>query len=47
VFDGRSRDPARQLAFYQGGLLDRRFGSVDVEPAVNALREAPGGGAEA
>jgi putative ATP-dependent endonuclease of the OLD family len=47
VFDGRARDPARQLAFYQGGLLDRLFRSVDVEPAVNALREALGAGAEA
>jgi putative ATP-dependent endonuclease of OLD family len=47
VFDGRARDPARQLAFYQGGLLDRLFGSVDVEPAVSALRAALGEGAEA
>lgn len=47
VFDGRTRDPARQLAFYQGGLLDRLFGAVDVEPAVAALREALGEGAEA
>lgn len=47
VFDGRARDPARQLAFYQGGLLDRLFGAVDVEPAVSALRQALGEGAEA
>jgi putative ATP-dependent endonuclease of OLD family len=47
VFDGRARDPARQLAFYQGGLLDRLFGSVDVAPAVSALRNALGEGAEA
>lgn len=47
VFDGRVRDPARQLAFYQGGLLDRLFGAIDVEPAVSALREALDDGAEA
>lgn len=47
VFDGRTRDPARQLAFYQGGLLDRLFGDVDVEPAVSSLREALREGADA
>ncbi len=47
VFDGRTRDPARQLAFYQGGLLDRLFVDVDVDPAVAALRAALGGGADA
>lgn len=38
VFDGRTRDPARQLAFYQGGLLDRLFGEVNLDPAVEQLR---------
>ena len=47
IFDGRARDPARQLAFYRGGLLDRLFGAIDVEPAVSALRQALGDGAEA
>jgi hypothetical protein len=38
VFDGRNRDPARQLSFYQGGLLDRLFGDADLDPAISALR---------
>ena len=45
VFDGRARDPLRQLAFYQGGLLERLFANVDVEPAVATLREALQSGA--
>jgi len=47
VFDGRTRDPFRQLAFYQGGLFDRLFGDIELEPAVTALREALGQGATA
>ena len=39
VFDGRRRDPARQLFFYQGGLLDRLFANADVDGALEALRE--------
>ena len=40
VFDGRTRDPGRYLAFYQGGLLERLFGPDDLDPAVSALRDA-------
>src|SRR5262249_50579548 len=47
VFDGRTRDPARQLAFYQGGLLDRLFSGVDLNPALAQLRTALGHGAAA
>lgn len=47
VFDGRARDPSRQLSFYQGGLLDRLFAEADLDPAISALREALGDGAEA
>jgi putative ATP-dependent endonuclease of OLD family len=46
VFDGRTRDPERQLAFYQGGLLDRLFAGADLEPAIDALRQALGQGAD-
>lgn len=45
VFDGRTRDPAQQLAFYQGGLLDRLFGESDLDPAVEGLRRSLGEGA--
>lgn len=38
VFDGRTRDPGRQLSFYQGGLLDRLFADADLDPAIEALR---------
>lgn len=47
VFDGRARDPSRQLAFYQGGLLERLFADANLDPALQALQEALGGGAEA
>jgi putative ATP-dependent endonuclease of the OLD family len=47
IFDGRARDPARQLAFYQGGLLDRLFGEVNLDPAVTQLKTALGNGAGA
>lgn len=39
IFDGRTRDPLRQLAFFQGGLLDRLFADVSLDPAVAALRK--------
>ena len=39
VFDGRRRDPARQLFFYQGGLLDRLFANADVDGALETLRQ--------
>jgi putative ATP-dependent endonuclease of OLD family len=47
VFDGRAREPARQLAFYQGAMLERLFGDVDLDPAVETLRRALGEGATA
>lgn len=40
VFDGRRRDPARQLFFYQGGLLDRLFANNDIDVALDVLRTA-------
>ncbi len=46
VFDGRSREPSRQLAFYQGGLLDQLFAGLDLAPAVQELRTALAGGAD-
>jgi putative ATP-dependent endonuclease of OLD family len=46
VFDGRVRDPARQLSFYQGGLLERLFADADLEPAVATLKQALGTGAQ-
>lgn len=45
IFDGRLRDPAYQLGFYQGGLLDRLFEQEDVSPAVRMLRQALSSGA--
>jgi len=47
VFDGRARDPVRQLFFYQSGLLDRLFAGADLGPALGTLREALSGGADA
>jgi ABC-type arginine transport system ATPase subunit len=47
VFDGRQRDPARQLAFYQGGMLDRLFEADALDPAVGELRAALETGATA
>jgi putative ATP-dependent endonuclease of the OLD family len=47
VFDGRMREPARQLNFFQGGLLERLFAPIDLGPAVDALRDALAGGAAA
>jgi ABC-type arginine transport system ATPase subunit len=45
VYDGRTRDPGRQLAFYQGGLLERLFVPEDLDPAVVSLRTALATGA--
>ncbi|MBV9309774.1 MAG: AAA family ATPase [Solirubrobacterales bacterium] len=45
VFDGRARDPLRQLSFYQGGLLEKLFSGADLSPATDALREALNQGA--
>lgn len=46
VFDGRFREPHRQLNFFQGGLLERLFADADLDPAVAKLIEALGQGAE-
>ena len=46
LFDGRTRDPGRQLAFYQGGVLDRLFGDADLHPALALLRTALDSGAD-
>ena len=45
VFDGRARDPSRQLAFYQGGLLERLFSDIDLDPPTATLRAALESGA--
>ena len=47
VFDGRMREPARQLNFFQGGLLERLFAPIDLGPTVDVLRDALSGGAAA
>ena len=44
-FDGRLRDPVRQLSFYQGGLLERLFAGADLDPALTTLKQALGEGA--
>jgi ABC-type hemin transport system ATPase subunit len=48
VFDGRTRDPLRQLSFYQGGLLERLFSASDADlgPAAEALKAALASGAD-
>lgn len=38
-FDGRSRDPAWQMVFHRGGVLDRLFDSVEMSPALDRLRD--------
>jgi len=47
VFDGRSREPARQLAFYQGGTLEKLFDLDELDEPVAGLRESMGQGAQA
>jgi putative ATP-dependent endonuclease of OLD family len=47
IFDGRVRDPVRELAFYQGGALERLFAGTDLSPAVDMLKAALGAGAKA
>jgi putative ATP-dependent endonuclease of the OLD family len=44
-FDGRSRDPARELAFYQGGALERLFAEANLTEPVDELRSALRNGA--
>lgn len=46
VYDGRTRDPFRQLSFYQGGLLEKLFSGSNLDPATDALREALREGAQ-
>ena len=38
-FDGRARDPAWQMVFHRGGVLDRLFNGVDLSPGLNLLRD--------
>ncbi len=47
VFDGRNRDPARQLAFYQGSVLEKVFGHVDLAAPLRGLAERLGDGERA
>lgn len=47
VFDGRTRDPFRELSFYQGGLLDKFFSDINMNPALTTLSEAISAGAHA
>lgn len=44
-FDGRHRDPTRELSFYQGSVLDRLFHGLDLDEPVQALRTALSEGA--
>ncbi len=46
LFDGRARDPARELAFYQGSALERLFSGVDLRGALDLLRQTLREGAE-
>jgi len=47
IFDGRTRDPFRELSFYQGGLLDKFFSDINMNPALSTLSEAISAGAHA
>jgi putative ATP-dependent endonuclease of the OLD family len=47
IFDGRRRDPARQLAFYQGSVLENVFGEVDLTTPLRALAAQLAGGQQA
>lgn len=38
LFDGRTRDPAWQMVFHRGGVLDRLFGDADLSPALEEVR---------
>ncbi len=44
VFDGRNRDPIRQLAFYQGSLLEKAFSDVDLTAPLRVLADHLGDG---
>jgi len=47
TFDGRTRDPAWQMVFHRGGVLDRLFADDDLTGALEEVRNALRGGAEA
>jgi len=47
IFDGRRRDPARQLAFYQGSVLEHVFGDVDLTTPLRVLAAQLAGGQQA
>jgi ABC-type arginine transport system ATPase subunit len=47
LFDGRTRDPAWQMTFHHGGVLDRLFEGEELAPAVDHVRTALGEGASA
>jgi putative ATP-dependent endonuclease of OLD family len=46
LFDGRTRDPAWQMVFHRGGVLDRMFDDADLGPALERVREGLRSGAE-
>ena len=45
LYDGRSRDPAWQMTFHRGGVLDRLFAEHDLKPALEVVRDALRSGA--
>jgi putative ATP-dependent endonuclease of OLD family len=47
MFDGRTRDPAWQMVFHRGGVLDRLFADDDLTGALDQVRGALRGGAAA
>jgi putative ATP-dependent endonuclease of OLD family len=47
LFDGRTRDPAWQMTFHRGGVLDRLFSDADLAPAIEHVRTALSDGAAA
>jgi putative ATP-dependent endonuclease of OLD family len=47
MFDGRTRDPAWQMVFHRGGVLDRLFAASDLTPALEHVRTALRDGAAA
>lgn len=46
VYDGGNQEAARELAFYQGTVLDRLFSAVDLSDPVGRLRAAITTGAD-
>jgi putative ATP-dependent endonuclease of OLD family len=45
MYDGRSRDPAWQMTFHRGGVLDRLFDDTELADALGIVREAMRDGA--